>query len=167
MKRSMVKEQDDNDSFNETNNNFRITTPTNNNTVIQKRPSTPNPININLPKDNIVYQSNQIKNDQISSKIRNSSSLGPDNLMENTGLTNQNKRSTSSQSFHDQSLLVETNGNNENENFDQLSAPMCNHRRTSLPLPLKKHDLNADNYGTYVQEEIRPGVILEGYAVEI
>lgn len=167
MKRSMAnKEQDDNECFKERNdnNNSRTSTPSCN-VGYPKRSVTPVSNNMTFQQENIVYQSNQINCNQIS---RNSSSLTPDNEVENLRYqnNNQNKRSASSQSFRDQ-LIEETNGNNEKENFDQLSTPICNHRRISLPLPSKKHDLNTDNFGIYVQEEIRPGLILEGYAVEI
>lgn len=93
------------------------------------------------------------------------------NVVYQSGRRQSKDRSASSQGFCDQQCEVEssTGSNDENENYPgKLSAPMYRHRRTSLPPPLKKHDLNLNvDCGTYIHEEIRPGVILEGYALEI
>lgn len=98
-------------------------------------------------------------------------SLSPTNIVYQSGRRENKDRSASSQGFYDPQCEVGNgNGSNdENENHSgRLSAPMYRQRRTSLPPPLKKHDLNLNvDCGTYIHEEIRPGVILEGYALEI
>ena len=61
------------------------------------------------------------------------------------------------------------NGMDENENaMDSMAAPLPHERKMAMPswAADKSNDF-ADGIGTYVQEEIRPGVILEGYAVEL
>lgn len=58
-------------------------------------------------------------------------------------------------------------GIDENENaMASMAAPIPNERKMSLPKWMDKSE-SIDNIGVYVQEEIHPGVILEGYAVEI
>lgn len=58
-------------------------------------------------------------------------------------------------------------GIDENENaMASMATPIPNERKMSLPKWMDKND-SLDNIGIYVQEEIHPGVILEGYAVEI
>lgn len=55
-------------------------------------------------------------------------------------------------------------GNDENENaMASMATPIPNERKMSLPKWVDKNE----SFGVYVQEEIHPGVILEGYAVEI
>lgn len=55
---------------------------------------------------------------------------------------------------------------NENARVSISTTPIPNERKMSLPSWMDKND-SLDSIGTYVKEEIGPGIILEGYAVEI
>lgn len=58
-------------------------------------------------------------------------------------------------------------GIDENDNaLASMATPIPNERKMSLPKWMDK-SVSLDNIGVYVSEEIHPGVILEGYAVEI
>lgn len=57
-------------------------------------------------------------------------------------------------------------GIDQNENaMASMATPIPNERKMSLPKWMDKNE-TLNTIGVYVQEEIHPGVILEGYAVE-
>lgn len=51
---------------------------------------------------------------------------------------------------------------------DNGPPPIAPRNKTAPPVPSeRKSSVETNNFGTYVQEEIHPGVFLEGYAVEL
>lgn len=82
--------------------------------------------------------------------------------------------------YHSNSLLTATKANfdfDENEN-EHLPPPVAPRQKPRAPVPTERTlsfgestllggDDALHNIGTYVQEEIHPGVVLEGYAVEL
>lgn len=66
----------------------------------------------------------------------------------------------------------------ENDNTPPPIAPRSGVKKIAPPVPTERRltsgermmlggDPNENQFGTYVQEEIHPGVVLEGYAVEL
>lgn len=73
--------------------------------------------------------------------------------------------------YHSQELNGSKSSSKVNFGFDvndNVPPPIAPRIKAAPPVPSeRKSSVDTNSFGTYVHEEIHPGVFLEGYAVEL
>lgn len=84
---------------------------------------------------------------------------------------NNNSMSNGNIIYHSQELNGSISSSKVNFGFDLNDngpPPIAPRNKAAPPVPIdRKSSVETNSFGTYVQEEIHPGVILEGYAIEL